>query len=178
MRSTWDYVQKNRWGPRQLCKSKFMRRTILSVGWTKELRHSRKRLGQKSEMLIMNNQHKGQVCLWQWFVTCGVPPLWRLNDPYTGVAYQISYISDIYIVLPNSSKISYEVARKIILWLGAITVWGTILKGPIIGKAESHCPKNMWSPLSFAHWGCVGTQTVLSWLVFCFCFCLFVCFSL
>lgn len=34
-----------------------------------------------------------------------------------GVAYQISYISDIYITTHNS-KVTVEVARKRILWLG------------------------------------------------------------
>jgi hypothetical protein len=31
----------------------------------------------------------------QWFSTCGLQPLWGLNGPFTGVAYQIFYISDI-----------------------------------------------------------------------------------
>ena len=33
---------------------------------------------------------------------------------------------------------SYEVATKIILWLGVTTTWGTVLKGCSIRKVESH----------------------------------------
>jgi hypothetical protein len=39
-----------------------------------------------------------------------------VNNPFTGVMYQIFCISDINITTHNSKKISY-VARKIILWL-------------------------------------------------------------
>lgn len=37
------------------------------------------------------------------------------NDPITGVAYDIFCMLDIYIRIHNSSRISYEVAKKIIL---------------------------------------------------------------
>jgi hypothetical protein len=40
----------------------------------------------------------------QWF-SVGLDPL-RLNSPFTGVTYQISGISDIYITIHNSSNIT------------------------------------------------------------------------
>ena len=56
-----------------------------------------------------------------------VPNLWvmvpleggRLNNPFTGVIYYILYIADIYITIHNVNY-GYEVAMKIILWLGNI----------------------------------------------------------
>jgi hypothetical protein len=36
---------------------------------------------------------------------CGLQPIWGSNDPFTGVTYQISCISDVYIMIYNSSKI-------------------------------------------------------------------------
>ena len=41
-------------------------------------------------------------------------PLWGANDPYIGIAYQISCISGIYITIHNNSKIT-------------------------LGKVEDHC---------------------------------------
>ena len=38
-----------------------------------------------------------------------------------GVTYQVSCISNIYITIHNSGKISYGVAMKITLWLGVTT---------------------------------------------------------
>jgi hypothetical protein len=43
----------------------------------------------------------------------------RLNNPFTGVIYYILYIADIYITIHNVNY-GYEVAMKIILWLGNI----------------------------------------------------------
>lgn len=40
------------------------------------------------------------------------------KDPFTGFAYQISCVSDIYIRSHNTRKISYEVAMKMTLWWG------------------------------------------------------------
>jgi hypothetical protein len=34
---------------------------------------------------------------------------------------------------------SYEIAMKIVLWLGVTTIWRTVLKGCRIRKAENHC---------------------------------------
>jgi hypothetical protein len=45
-----------------------------------------------------------------WFVT---PLGW--NNPFTGVTYQISSLSYIYVKINNSSKRIYKVAIKIIL---------------------------------------------------------------
>lgn len=36
---------------------------------------------------------------------CGLQPLWRFNNPFTGVIYQIFCISYIHIMIRNSSKI-------------------------------------------------------------------------
>lgn len=35
--------------------------------------------------------------------------LWETNDPFTGVAYQISCISDIYSAIHNSSKVTMKI---------------------------------------------------------------------
>ena len=72
----------------------------------------------------------------------------KLNDPFTVVLCQVSCISDIYIMLHNSSKLwSWsEVATKIILWLGIIKNWGTVLKGCSIRKAENHGSRYCGSP--------------------------------
>jgi hypothetical protein len=43
---------------------------------------------------------------------------WGSNDPFTRVTYQIPCISGIYIMIDSNSKTSYEVAMKIILWVG------------------------------------------------------------
>jgi hypothetical protein len=45
------------------------------------------------------------VCLNQSFSTCGLRLFKESNDPFMGVVYQISYITDIYIITHNSSKI-------------------------------------------------------------------------
>ena len=37
------------------------------------------------------------------------------NNPFTWVTYQISGISDLYIMIHNSSKVTVGVAKKIIL---------------------------------------------------------------
>ena len=58
--------------------------------------------------------------------------LWRSHDSFTEVTYQICCIPDIYITVHNSSKISYEVAMKIICNWGVITV----LKGHSVRKVE------------------------------------------
>lgn len=50
-----------------------------------------------------------------------VATLLRLIDPSTGVAYQTACIAEIYMVSPNSSKISYEEATNIMLELGMTT---------------------------------------------------------
>lgn len=50
--------------------------------------------------------------LGQWFSTFGSQPLQGLNDPFTGVAYQIAYISYISIRIYNSSKTSCKVVTK------------------------------------------------------------------
>jgi hypothetical protein len=49
---------------------------------------------------------KIQDVLKQWFSTCGLKPLWGLKVLFTGVADQISCISDSYILIHNSNKIT------------------------------------------------------------------------
>jgi hypothetical protein len=69
-----------------------------------------------------------------------VQPLGRgpfgMNDPFTGVTYQISRISDIYISTYNASKNSHEVAT--IKCLG-LTTTQTELKACSIRKVENRC---------------------------------------
>lgn len=64
------------------------------------------------------------------------------NDSFTGMAYQIFSVSDTYIAVHNSSRVTvYEfvtVATKIDLWLGLTTTWATVLKSHCIGKDEDH----------------------------------------
>ena len=69
----------------------------------------------------LNTLMPSSLGLEQCFSTYGSRPLGRLNDPFTGVAYQIACISDIYIMIHNSSKNCYKVATEIILWLGVTT---------------------------------------------------------
>lgn len=47
--------------------------------------------------------------------------------------------TDIYIVIHNSSKISYEIARKIIVWVGGghHVTHGTVFKGRSTRKVEN-----------------------------------------
>lgn len=47
-----------------------------------------------------------QLSLGHWFSVNGLQSLWWLKDPTTGVSYCISCISDIYIEIHNSSKIT------------------------------------------------------------------------
>jgi hypothetical protein len=55
-----------------------------------------------------------------------------------GVEYQMSCMSDIYImILVTVAKTSYEVATKIISWLGSPHM--RALKGASIRKAENQC---------------------------------------
>lgn len=66
-------------------------------------------------------------------VPCTVLNLWVTNNENTPC------VSDIYMTMHNSSRISYEVATKAILWLGVTTTRGTVLKGLGIRKVENHC---------------------------------------
>ena len=77
----------------------------------------------------------------QWLSTLGSPPLWWLDEPFTAVTYKISFLSDTYIMIHSSSKISYETA-----------IWGTVLKGHSIRKVENHCPRSYKNkPQPFSH---------------------------
>ena len=46
------------------------------------------------------------LTLKQRFSTCGSQVLWESNDSFTGVAHQISCISNIYVTIHKSSKIT------------------------------------------------------------------------
>ena len=59
------------------------------------------------------------------------------NDPFIGVAYQISCISDIYIMVHSNSKISYEVATKIILWLELLQYEELFLRDAAFGRLRT-----------------------------------------
>lgn len=61
--------------------------------------------GMKYEREILSHLSKHQpLGLFQQFSTCGSKPLGGLNDPFTGVTHQTSCISDISIMIHNSSK--------------------------------------------------------------------------
>jgi hypothetical protein len=51
-----------------------------------------------------------EMALAQWFLTCGSRLKWGagrgVDDPFTGVACQVSCMSGVYIVVYNSSKIT------------------------------------------------------------------------
>ena len=49
--------------------------------------------------------------------------------------------TDIYIMVHNSSKISYEIATKIILWLVLTITWDSVLDSCSIKKVDKHCSK-------------------------------------
>ena len=79
--------------------------------------------------------------LQQCFSTWGSQPLCGSNDPFSGVVYHISCISDIYILIHNGSKMK---CNRIILWLWFITTGESVLKGCSIRKAENHWS---WRPI-------------------------------
>ena len=59
---------------------------------------------------------------------------WETNDPFTGVAYQISCISDIYSAIHNSSKVT----MKIMLMDEGHHNVRNCIKGHSIRKVENH----------------------------------------
>ena len=63
-----------------------------------------------------------------------------VTTPFT-VAYQISCISNIYIITHKSSKISYDVVTKITFMVGAQHNMRTGIKGQSMRKVENHCSK-------------------------------------
>lgn len=48
--------------------------------------------------------------------TSGFCPLWRSDNTFIGVKYQITYQT---FMIPNSSKTTVAISKKIILWLGS-----------------------------------------------------------
>lgn len=59
----------------------------------------------------------------------GVATPWGSNGPFTRVTHQISYSSDIYIMIHYSGKISYEAVKKIIYDWGIHHNIRTCVKG-------------------------------------------------
>ena len=59
--------------------------------------------------------------------------------------------TEIYIMIHNSSKISYEVATSFMVGGGVPTTWGTVLKGCSIRKVENHWYK-WWNWPEHKHW--------------------------
>lgn len=43
--------------------------------------------------------------LGEWVATYGLPSLWGLNEPFTGVAYQVPCLLDIYITIHKIAKL-------------------------------------------------------------------------
>lgn len=73
-----------------------------SRDWTEVIQLSDKCLHPQSHFT-----HTPSLEIRQPFSTCGSWPFWgRLNDPFIGVTYQISHISDIYIMIHNKSQIT------------------------------------------------------------------------
>lgn len=73
-----------------------------------------------------------------------------MNYYLTGVVYQISSISDIYILwFITVPKLQLWSSNEN-LWLGATTTWGTILQHCIIRKVENHCAKGALSYFMFS----------------------------
>ena len=87
--------------------------------------------------------------LGKWLSICGSWPLGGLNSPFTGVTYQRSYVSDTYMMIHNSNKMTgCEVAMKIILWLGLPQrEVRNCIKGSI-RKVENHCSRPVRDPVS------------------------------
>jgi hypothetical protein len=82
-----------------------------------------------------------------WPTEPAVFNLWAVTS--LGLMYQISCISDIYIIIHNEQNYSYAVAMKIILGLQVTTTWGTVLKGHSVRKVENQCSKPSL-PLNFS----------------------------
>lgn len=66
-------------------------------------------------------------------------------SPFHQGSYQISCISDVYVIIHKHSKISsYEVTTKIVWWLGITAAWGAVWKCCSVRKVESHCVRQKW----------------------------------
>ena len=76
----------------------------------------------------------------QWFSTCRFQASLVTEWPFHRNCLRPPENTDIYVTIHNSSKkkYSYEVAMKIVLWLGVSTAW-SVLKGRSIRKVENCC---------------------------------------
>jgi hypothetical protein len=61
--------------------------------------------------LYVGSKVKTRVLIRQWFSTCGPRPLLGVKRPFYRGYLRPSCIPDIYIVIHNSSKISYDVGK-------------------------------------------------------------------
>lgn len=83
--------------------------------------------------------------LWQQFSTCQSGPLW-VHRGHLGLPES----KDIYIKIPNSTKISYEVTIKNDVTVRVATTWRAVLKGlgnrksrePLPSGAAQHLPNS------------------------------------
>lgn len=108
------------------------------------------------------------VPLDQWFSICGSLPLWGINQHFAMCRLRPPEDSDIWVTV---AKISYEVAREIMLWLEVTRAWGTLLKGHSIGEVEDYWLRAHPGPysLDMDHnlWMCVTDDMVDMGGIFC-----------
>ena len=69
--------------------------------------------------------------------TVGLNSFGGSNDPFTGIRYQISCISDIYITIHNRSKVTI-MKQQPNNFKVEVTIRGTVLKGHSIRKIEKY----------------------------------------
>ena len=81
---------------------------------------------------------KPVVLLW---VEASLGMVWPFQREYISCIPCVSCKSDICIMIYNSTKIQLRSRNKIILKLGLLTTWRTILKGCSIRKVENHWTK-------------------------------------
>lgn len=72
------------------------------------------------------------------FSTCGFWTFCVVTGPFYRSHWRQTKTQDIYVTIHSSCKFSYEVSKKIILWLG-LTTQGTVLRFHNIRKVGNHC---------------------------------------
>jgi hypothetical protein len=77
----------------------------------------------------------------QWFQLVGWECFGGLDNLFIGVTSDHWKYQKFTLWLITVENYSYEVATKIILCLGVITAWGTLLRGHSIRKGENHGSK-------------------------------------
>lgn len=61
-----------------------------------------------------------------------------------GVTHQLSCILDIYTTNHDSSKVTVWSSNELVLWLGVITTWRTVLKSHGLREVENHWSIKWW----------------------------------